>query len=222
MDRTRLPTRTEGAQVPASEGQSVRISPCYAGISLEDDSLGLWVIPSADGRLAFKIVGPLGCPGSRPAGDLLQTDARRDFAVSAVRLQDNRLICMEPSCPGALLEEGFELTVSTPMATALAAWLPRLVEVAELAAPIARAIQSHLAPGSTLEGLDVCDEVVAAILLDGKSVDLALASVALHHWTLGKAEWQAAFELKPIHQLLEQVEQQRGSLRRRLSRIPPG
>ena len=206
-----LPTRLEAMLGSRSNPEGVRVSPVHCGVELATDLVGVWVLPQADGRLAFQVIGMPATTGFEDTCSLLQSDARADFAPASVRLDGDQLVCMEASSHAPMLREGFTLDLESTMARALSEWLPRLIRVAELAAPIAKAVEAHLAPAPSAHGVHVCAELVATILLDRKSVDGAFASVASHHWTLAKPEWQAALTTPAVRQLLDAVAEEGGA-----------
>lgn len=197
------PTRGEALTMPPSDG--VRIGPAHSGIDITDEQLGLRVVPQADGRLGFQVIGLPARTGFQEACSLLQSDARHDFAPSAVRLDGDRLVCLEPNASEPLLHEGFVLTLAPAMAAVLADWLPRLVRVAERAQQVAQRVEAHLTPAPSAHGLDVCTDLVAEILLDGQSAADARRLVGQHHWTLAKPEWCAAIDAPDVRQLLDAV-----------------
>ncbi len=203
------PLLTRGQALTTKRPDGVTITPAHTGIEVADERLGVQIMPLADGRLALQVIAYPAATGFKEACGLLQTDARRDFAPEAVRLEGSELVCLgsSPWAGAAALREGFVLQLTAPMASALAPWLPRLVRVAEAAHPIAQRVEAHLKPSPSAHGVGVCVDLVSAILLDGWSVEEALDTIGRHHWTMNDPAWRAALGASDVRQLLDAVAQ---------------
>lgn len=171
-----LATRLEAARNARSDGLIVEVA--GAGLEISSDLLGLTVVPRADGRLGFCVIGYPALTGLCGSCSLLRPGAYASFAPSFVQLNGLQLACLHSSDLAPMLHQGFTLTLESSMARFLTRWLPRLARVAELTAPMARRLGAHqcLPPG--MQGQDLCAELVSAVLLDGQSVDGALAVLA--------------------------------------------
>ena len=207
MPTTSLPpTRLEATLTAQAAGLLLHFA--WAAIEISDGRLGVTVLPRADGRLTLRVIGYPVLTGFDDTVSLLEPEARHDFSAVAVHLDGHQLVCLAPSHQAPMLRQGFTLALEASMAQFLAAWLPRLARVATLAAPLATRVEALLAPAPSAHGLDVCAELVAALLLDRKSIDAALTVIAQDHWAGRDAAWQAAFADRGVRQLLEAVAQE--------------
>lgn len=200
---TPLVTRSDAFVASAAAVQPVIVRPCHAGIDVQDDKIGLWALPQADGRLGFQVIGLPARTGFDGDCSLLQSDARHDYAPGDVRIDGSRLVCLRPNETEPLLQEGFVLSLSPAMAAVLTAWLPRLVHVAERAHQVAIAVAAHLAPAYSDNGIDVCAALVSRIMLDGHNVEDARRIVGDVHWTLERPDWRAAVDAPDVRALLQ-------------------
>lgn len=207
MPTTTLPpTRLEATLTCPAAGLLLKFA--WAGIEISDARLGVALIPNAEGRLGVRVVGFPALTGFDDAVSLLDPDARSDFAPEALSLDGCQLRCLAQTESAPMLRQGFTVDLAPNAAAFLVDWLPRLARVATLAEPVAQLCSALLAPKPTAHAAGVCAELVAALLLDRKSVDAALTVVAQDHWAGRDPAWQGAFADPGVRQLLDAIAQE--------------
>lgn len=203
---SQLPTRLEATRTAQASGLQLHFA--WAGLEISDERQGVVVVPRADGRLNVRVIGYPALTGLADTVSLLDAEAPDGFSPASVRLDGQVLVCLEPHPRAPSMHRGFTLALAPAMANFLRDWLPRLARVAMLAQRIASHVSTLLEFATTAHGSDVCAELVAALMLDHKSVDAALIVVAQEHWAGRDPAWQAAFASPTVRQRLEAIVQE--------------
>jgi len=200
-----LPTRLE--QALACRAAGLQLNFFGAGFELSNDRLGVVLVPLATGTVRASVTGYPSLTGLDEPCALLDAPVSHEFAPGDLALEGERLIALAPEPLAPVLRQGFVLELEPGMAPVLAAWLPRLEEVACRSAEVAACARAHLPDDWTgrESGLQVCADVVAAITLDGVSPSAAIDVARQEHWASSVEPWLEALAQADVARMLDSI-----------------
>jgi len=188
------------AQTDQAEGQHVRH---FSGVFVDGHQIAVALVPNAYGNVTVRVLGYPSLTGFPDRTWLGNSEASSEFAAGGIKVDGLTLECFSTPDYAPIYREGFKVLLEPGMGEKISLALPKLERIAVVSAAIERRFNVLMGDTPYAHATDFICEVVASIVLDGHSVQAALAKAKLNHWAGKDDKLMSVFNDEQVDHLME-------------------